>query len=98
MAGVGGKGVCLIDGRICRTQGEDEWRQGNEPASAKGADLSKGPDSDLDQAHLAYVARAEIKMLILSFPLYSFGAVATLPGQSISLLSTPFLEGEQKLP
>lgn len=52
---------------------------------------SKGQESDLDQAHLAYVASAEIHVSILSFPLYSFGA-KTPVCRSNKPLSTPFLE------
>lgn len=60
---------------------------------AKGLNLSPGSQIRILTSHLAYVARAEIKMSILSFPLYSFGANAPVC-RSDSPLSTPFLEGE----
>lgn len=54
------------------------WRPGVEAASAK-APFSPGPDSDLNQAHLAYVARAEIKMSILSFSFVQLRGQSRLP-------------------
>lgn len=78
-------------------QREDEWRQGAELASAKEAVLSRGPDSNLDQAHLAYVARAEIKMSILSFSFVQLWGQDAPACRSNSPLSTPFLEGENYL-
>lgn len=52
----------------------------------------------LDQAHLAYVARAEIKMSILSFSFVQLWGQDAPACRSNSPLSTPFLEGEQKPP
>lgn len=75
---------------------EDEWRSGTGLASAKRPFSPGGQIRILYQAHLAYVTSAEIKMSILSFPLYSFGAKPPVC-RSNSPLSTSFPEGEQNL-
>lgn len=65
---------------------------------AKGLNLHQhkrlflqGPDSDLGQAHLAYVARAEIKMSILSFSFVQLWGRSRLPAGPIHRCRRRFL-------
>lgn len=76
--------MCLIDGRICRTQREVRMApMGLDLHLQRRHVLSRGPDSDLNQAHLAYVARAEIKMSILSFSFVQLRGQSRLPAGPI---------------